>query len=501
VLAAARRLHGHSHGGGGGGGGCCGASHVHQHLERRTDAAADPGLPAAAAGAASSGGAAEAAANTKLAEERNRDCRRITLVGGGVNLALCAIKISVGTTGGSVALVADGLHAFVDFASDGVSYAAVAASRWTSSRCRFPFGLGRIETVGAVFVSVLLLSGAATLVWQSVSLITNGVRSLPFSGLAPPAKPPADHGHSHGGGCDHGHSHSGIGHSHFELVAVDAETGIPTVAWAMVGIALAALGVKEALYRVTRRIGERAGSKVVVANAFHHRADAWCSGVALVGVVGGIAGLPAVDALAALGVSWVIGRMGWRLLQGSVLEFFDYQSGELDDLRQAIRAGADRVRREQPAARCCAVNGFATRHGHQFALYGTIIAARDAPCQAVGELEAAIRGHVNTTFTVSLLDSFFTVHVVDSFAGDAASFRAAVATVAAFHQLPMDGLAIEWFDAARPVEGDAAQAYGELRLSGAGAPSGDCVADLRAVADAFACRFTDSSGDDAAAKV
>lgn len=47
---------------------------------------------------------------------------------------------------------------------------------------------------------------------------------------------------------------------------------------------------KEALYRVTKRIGEKNNSSVLVANAYHHRSDVWASVVALAGLGGAYMG-------------------------------------------------------------------------------------------------------------------------------------------------------------------------------------------------------------------
>ena len=47
---------------------------------------------------------------------------------------------------------------------------------------------------------------------------------------------------------------------------------------------------KETLYRVTKRIGEKNNSSVLVANAYHHRSDVWASVVALAGLGGAYMG-------------------------------------------------------------------------------------------------------------------------------------------------------------------------------------------------------------------
>lgn len=71
----------------------------------------------------------------------------------------------------------------------------------------------------------------------------------------------------------HGHQHSGHHHG------IDMEHPILALNMTIVSI-----GVKEGLYWVTKKAGEKTGSGLMKANAWHHRADAISSVVALIGV-------------------------------------------------------------------------------------------------------------------------------------------------------------------------------------------------------------------------
>ncbi|KAK9084186.1 hypothetical protein Scep_030657 [Stephania cephalantha] len=64
------------------------------------------------------------------------------------------------------------------------------------------------------------------------------------------------------------------------------------------------------LYRITKRAGEKEGSGLMKANAWHHRADAVSSVVALIGVGGSILGIKLLDPLAGLVVSGMILKAG-----------------------------------------------------------------------------------------------------------------------------------------------------------------------------------------------
>ena len=52
------------------------------------------------------------------------------------------------------------------------------------------------------------------------------------------------------------------------------------------GVLALAIVSKEILFRVTKKIGERNKSSVLIANAYHHRSDVWASVVALGGMGG-----------------------------------------------------------------------------------------------------------------------------------------------------------------------------------------------------------------------
>ncbi len=80
-----------------------------------------------------------------------------------------------------------------------------------------------------------------------------------------------------------------------------------------VGAALASIVIKEMLYQVTATVGLKHNSQVLLANAWHHRSDAISSVMALGGIVAARAGLPALDPIAGILVTAMIGLTGaWR---------------------------------------------------------------------------------------------------------------------------------------------------------------------------------------------
>jgi cation diffusion facilitator family transporter len=110
-------------------------------------------------------------------------------------------------------------------------------------------------------------------------------------------------------------------------------------------LAIAAINVviKECLYQYKIRLGRRAGSSAVVANAWDHRADALSALAVLVGLFFARLLGPrflVIDEIAALVVVAVIVTSATRLLWSSAQELMDAQASPefVDQVRQAAAA-------------------------------------------------------------------------------------------------------------------------------------------------------------------
>ena len=223
-------------------------------------------------------------------DARYREIRRVTLIGSVIDLVLGVVKIVVGWLAHSQALVADGIHSLSDLATDFmVLYAAKHASKDADEE--HPYGHGRIETVATVALGVALVAVAFGLAWDAVGRLFHPDELLEPGGLA---------------------------------------------------LAVAAVSVvaKEWIYHYTLRCARRLRSDMLRANAWHSRSDAISSIVVMVGVGGTMAGLPYLDAIAAVGVALMIARIGWDLAWGSIHELIDtgLEAEMLEDIRRTIRA-------------------------------------------------------------------------------------------------------------------------------------------------------------------
>lgn len=128
---------------------------------------------------------------------------------------------------------------------------------------------------------------------------------------------------------EHVHSHHHGGHHH----GIDMEHPILALS-----VTIISISTKEGLYWITKRAGERQGSGLMKANAWHHRADAISSVVALLGVGGSILGIKFLDPLAGLVVSGMIFKAGLETGHQSILELVDaaIPAEDLDPIKETI---------------------------------------------------------------------------------------------------------------------------------------------------------------------
>jgi divalent metal cation (Fe/Co/Zn/Cd) transporter len=147
-------------------------------------------------------------------------------------------------------------------------------SRRPPSR-RYPFGLAKFETVGTGLVAILLIGGALGIGSHSLSLLLSALSdtamAVPVGPLQAALLKITAAAHNIPGIGHIGHSHSHAAH------ALDMNA-----AW----FAAASVVSKEWLFRITRTVAVQENSPVLLANAYHHRSDAYSSVVALVAILG-----------------------------------------------------------------------------------------------------------------------------------------------------------------------------------------------------------------------
>ena len=190
---------------------------------------------------------------------------RVTLFGSAINILLAVIKLIFGIWGHSRALVADAIHSLSDLASDivvlfGLHYGNLPADR------DHHYGHKKIETVTEIALGVILIAVAIELGYGSINEIWHQSYSHPRS---------------------------------ITIIA-----------------ALISILSKEWLFRWTKAVAIKEDSRAILANAWHHRSDAFSSIAVLVGLIAVQISpkLVFMDAVASLVVSVLIIKVGWNIL-------------------------------------------------------------------------------------------------------------------------------------------------------------------------------------------
>jgi cation diffusion facilitator family transporter len=202
------------------------------------------------------------------------------------NIILAAVKTTVGITGQSSALLADGINSISDvfyyiIASIFMRLASKPADR------EHPYGHRQLENIAALVVGSFVITTALAIFWDSINRAYNL-----FTG------------------------------------AVQAEQMAAVTLW----VALGTIFIKIYLSFYTLRLGKQTKNAMVMALAYDHRNDIFSAMAAAIGIFLGLRGYFWVDPLAGAMVAVVILKTGIEILRESSLELMDaVPSKEIED--------------------------------------------------------------------------------------------------------------------------------------------------------------------------
>ena len=210
---------------------------------------------------------------------REKSIFKITWTGSIVNFLLLVLKFIAGIAGHSTALVADAVHSLSDFITDIIVIVFVKISAKPEDEDH-KYGHGKYETLATALIGIALFA-------VGIGLLVNGATKVSevINGAVLPA---------------------------------------PGVA-ALV-IAAVSIIAKESLYRYTAHVGQNLHSQAVIANAWHHRSDAFSSIGALAGIGGAIflgERWRILDPIAAIVVSGFIIKISIDLIKPCIDELLE----------------------------------------------------------------------------------------------------------------------------------------------------------------------------------
>lgn len=210
---------------------------------------------------------------------REHKIYKVTFIGAVVNVLLSIAKLVAGLLGNSTAMLADAIHSVSDLATD----LAVVVFVRIASKPRdedHDFGHGKFETLSSIIVGIALIG------------IGFGILRYGF----------------------------------FEIVAIVNGNSIPEPNMLAFWAAIVSIVVKEILFRYTIIRGKALSSPAVVANAWHHRSDAFSSIGTAIGIGGAILlgdNWRVLDPIAAIIVSVIVIKAGVEFVLPGVNELLE----------------------------------------------------------------------------------------------------------------------------------------------------------------------------------
>lgn len=201
---------------------------------------------------------------------RERQIYKVTIIGSIANFVLLVFKFVAGVLGKSSAMIADAVHSLSDFVTDIIVLVFVKVSAKPQD-AGHDYGHGKYETLATAIIGLVLLMVGTGIFWSGLSKIL--------------------------------------------AVSRGEEIGSPDLI-ALIA-AVVSIVVKEILYRYSVIVGRRVQSQAVVANAWHHRSDAFSSIGTALGIAGAIflgKDWHILDPIAAVVVSVFIVKVSIQLL-------------------------------------------------------------------------------------------------------------------------------------------------------------------------------------------
>ena len=214
------------------------------------------------------------------AHTRKREIMMVTLIGSAANFLLLVFKFVAGILGHSSAMIADAVHSLSDFVTDVIVLLFINISSKPKDEGH-DYGHGKYETLATSVIGIVLMCVGVGLFWEGA----NKVYGFYFMGeqLESPGK-----------------------------VALIA--------------AVVSIIIKEVLFRLTLYVGRRENSQAVIANAWHHRSDAFSSIGTALGIGGAILlgdNWRVLDPIAAVVVSILIIKVAFQLVLPAINDLLE----------------------------------------------------------------------------------------------------------------------------------------------------------------------------------
>lgn len=217
---------------------------------------------------------------TAAGNDFQKIANRVSFVSIIQNVLLSLFKLFAGIFANSNAMISDAIHSASDVFSTIVVIIGVRLSSRDSDR-EHPYGHERMECVAAIILSIVLFITGLGIGIQALQDILNGnYETLQMPGI-------------------------------LALIA-----------------AIVSIIAKEAMYWYTRHYAKQIDSATLMADAWHHRSDAFSSIGALIGIAGSRMGFPIMDSIASLVIFVFIAKAAFDIFKDAMDKMVDHSCDE-----------------------------------------------------------------------------------------------------------------------------------------------------------------------------
>ena len=206
--------------------------------------------------------------------------RNLSLVSVVGNAVLSGFKLFAGITGHSSAMISDAVHSFSDVLTTLIAWIGVKVSKKASDE-EHPYGHERLKSMASLLLGAVLL----------------------LTGL-------------------------GIGKTGLETIFLGQYQNLTAPGAIALAAAIISIVGKEAMYWYTRHYALLIHSSAFLADAWHHRSDAFSSIGSLIGIGGAMLGFPVLDSVASVVICLFILKVSYDILKDAVNKLLDTSCGE-----------------------------------------------------------------------------------------------------------------------------------------------------------------------------
>lgn len=206
--------------------------------------------------------------------------RNLSLVSVIGNAILSGFKLFAGIIGNSGAMISDAIHSFSDVLTTLIAWIGVKISKKDADNSH-PYGHERMECVASLILGIVLMA-------TGIGVGKVGVENI-LSG-------------------------------HYETLAIPSFIALVAAIVSIVG--------KEAMYWYTRHYAKLINSAAFLADAWHHRSDAFSSIGSLIGIAGAMLGFPVMDSVASVVICIFIVKVAYDIMKDALVKMLDTSCGE-----------------------------------------------------------------------------------------------------------------------------------------------------------------------------